>query len=94
MVRATSPQGGQRVSRPLSPFALPRAAPAAKMGGGRSLHFLPLLCGATTRRARPGRTAPAPHYALLQRTRGILANPLPMRVSGHNLDHDGEVFAL
>ncbi len=38
VVRATSPQGGQRVSRPLSPLALPRAAPAAKKGG------LPTIC--------------------------------------------------
>ena len=33
---------------------LPGAAPAAKKGG-RSLHFLPLLCGATTRREHAGR---------------------------------------
>ena len=30
---ATSPQGGKRVSFSLSPFSLPRAAPAAKKGG-------------------------------------------------------------
>ncbi len=78
-MRATSP----------CPVAHQRQKP-----GGRSLHFLPLLCDATTYHARRGSAAPAPHYALPQRTRGIRANPLPMRVSGHNLDHDGEDFAL
>ena len=43
VVRATSPQGGQRVSRPLSPFALPRAAPAAKNGGSLSPPAPPLV---------------------------------------------------
>ena len=58
--------------------------------GGRSLHFLPLLCGATPRRARRGQLKPAPHYALPQRIRGIRANSLPMRIPGHSLDHNGE----
>ena len=62
--------------------------------GGRSLHHLLLPCGATTRRARRGRAGPTPHRALPQRTRGIRANPRPMRVSKHNLDHDGEGFTL
>ena len=62
--------------------------------GGRSLHFLPLPCGATTRRAGRGRAMPAPHGALPRRIRGIRANPRTMRVSGHSLDHNGEGFAL
>ena len=62
--------------------------------GGRSLHFLPLLSGATTRRARGGHAMPALHGALRQRTRAIRANPRPMRIPGHNLDHNGEGFAL
>ena len=40
VVRATPKKGRQRVSRPLSPFALPRAAPAAKTWG-RSHHQHP-----------------------------------------------------
>ena len=90
---ATPKRGGEVVDFGVHRLPLPGAAPAAK-NRGRSLHFLPLLCVATTRRARRGRAAPAPHYALPQRTRGIRANPLPMRVSGHNLDHDGEDSAL
>ena len=81
------------VDRRVDHLPLPGAAPAAKKGG-RSLHFLPLPCGATTRRARRGRAGAAPHYALPQRIRRIRANPLPMRVSGHSLDHNGEGFAL
>ena len=33
---------------------------------------------------------PAPHRALPSRTRGIRANPRPMRISRHDLDHNGE----
>ena len=62
--------------------------------GGRSLHFLPLPCGATTRRARRGHRGAAPHGALPQRIWGIRANPRPMRIPGHSLDHNGEGFAL
>ncbi len=61
---------------------------------GRSLHFLPLLCGATTRCARRGTGGLAPHWALPRRRRAIRANPRPMRIPGHNLDHNGEGFAL
>ena len=50
VVRATSPQGRQSVSRPLSPFALPRAAPAAKRWG--SLSPLPPPPGAAHRATR------------------------------------------
>ena len=90
---ATPKTRGGRVARGLATFPPARGAPAAKMRG--SLPPLPpLLCGATTRRARRGRAVPAPHYPLPQRTRGIRANPLPMRLSGHNLDHTGEDFAL
>ena len=45
--------------------------------GGRSLHFLPLPCGAPTRRARRGHAGAAPYGALPQRTRGIRANSRP-----------------
>ena len=62
--------------------------------GGCSLHFLPLLCGVTPRRARRGQLKPAPRYALPQRIRGIRANSLPMRIPGHSLDHNGEGSAL
>ena len=37
---------------------------------------------------------PAPHGALPHRIWAIRANPRPMRVSGNNLDHNGEGFAL
>ena len=36
----------------------------------------------------------APHGALPYRIWAICANPCPMRIPGHNLDHDGEGFAL
>ena len=53
MVRATSPQGGKRVSFSLSPFTLPRAAPAAKKGGSLSPPA-PLSCGAPLRPGEGG----------------------------------------
>ena len=37
---------------------------------------------------------PALHGALPHRIRAIRANPRPMRIPGHNLDHNGEDFAL
>ena len=77
----------------LSPFTLPGGAPAPKIGGS-----LPPLPPPPVRRhdarVRRGRASPVPHYALPQRTRGIRANPLPMRVSGHNLDHNSDGSAL
>ena len=51
--RATSPQGGQRVSLGLSPFDPPRAAPAAKTGGALSPPAA-LPCGAPPRRVGGG----------------------------------------
>ena len=41
-----------------------------------------------------GHAMPAPHGALPHRIWAIRANPCPMRVSGHSLDHSGEDFAL
>ena len=72
---------------------LPGGAPAPKKWGSLSPPP-PLPCGATTHRARGARTGPAPHGALLGRIWAIRANPRPMRVSGHSLDHDGEGLAL
>lgn len=43
---------------------------------------------------RQGHAMLAPHGALPQRTWVIRANPLPMRIPGHSLDHNGDVFAL
>ena len=37
---------------------------------------------------------PALHGALPHRIRAIRANPRPMRIPGHNLDHTGEGSAL
>ena len=51
VVRATPKRGRQRVSGPLSPFALPRAAPAAQKGGSLSPPA-PLSRGAPLRQAR------------------------------------------
>ena len=62
--------------------------------GGRSLHHLPLPCGAADAPCEAGTRGAAPHRALPQRTRGIRANPRPMRISRHSLDHNGEGFAL
>ena len=91
---ATPPRGGVSGGPKGGPLTPPRWRTSAEKGGGRSLHFLPLPCGATTRRAGRGRAMPAPHAALPRRIRGIRANPRPMRVSGHSLDHNGEGFAL
>ena len=51
---------------------------------------------AAPRRAVRGGDAPGRRRrsALPQRTRGIRANPRPMRIPGHSLDHNGEGFAL
>ena len=86
---ATPKRGGKVVDFGVHHLPSPVAHQRQK-SGGRSLHFIPLPCSATTRRARRGRTRPAPHYALPQRTRAIRANPCPMRIPGHNLDHNGE----
>ena len=58
--------------------------------GGRSLHHPPLSCGAPTRRARRGCPPPPPHNALPRRTRGIRANPPPVRLSRQGPDHSKE----
>ena len=58
--------------------------------GGRSLHHLPLQCGATRRRARRGRTGSAPHCALPRRIWRIRANPCPIRLSRQGPDHSSE----
>ena len=61
VVRATPRKGRQRVSRPLSPFALPRAAPAAKTWGSLSPPSPPPVrrhdapCEAGTRRTGAAR---------------------------------------
>ena len=86
MVRATSPQGGQRVSRPLPPFALPRAAPAAKKG--RSHHQHPSR--AARRCAGRGGTREAqPRLASPQRSRGIRVVPRLMRRFVNAQNHSG-----
>ena len=68
------------VDRRVDHLPLPGAAPAVKKGGG------------APSTSSPSRVAP--HYALPQRIRRIRANPLPMRIPGHSLDHNGEGFAL
>ena len=82
------------VDRRVDHLPLPGAAPAGKKGG--SLPPLPpppvrrhdAPCGAGTREGT------GPHGALPRRIRGIRANPRPMRIPGHSLDHNGEGFAL
>ena len=51
---------------------------------------------AAPRRAVRGGDAPGRRCrsALPRRTRGIRANPCPMRIPGHSLDHNGEGCAL
>ena len=61
---------------------------------GRSLHFLPSRAAPRRAVQGGGHAMPAPHGALPQKRRAIRANPRPMRIPGHNLDHDGEGFAL
>ena len=74
------------MSEPLSPFALPRAAPAAKKGGS-----LPppssLPCGAP---GEAGTSEAQPRFTFSQPTRGIRANPLPIRLSRQGPDHSSE----
>ena len=72
---------------------LPGGAPAPKIGGS----LLPLPPPPVRRHDAPcetGTRGGAPHGALPQRNWGIRANPRPMRVSRHSLDHNGEGFAL
>ena len=72
---------------------LPGGAPAAKIRGSLSplppppvrRHDAP--CEAGTREAQP-------RFALSQPTRGIRANPLPIRLSRQGPDHNGEGSAL
>ena len=72
----------------------PSDGASAPKKGGRSLHQLPLPCGAPTRRVRRRTRSAAPYCALPRRTRGIRANPRPMRIPGHSLHHNGEGCAL
>ena len=69
---------------------LPGAAPAVKKRGS----LPPLPPPPVRRHDAPGEGGTRGAGALPQRTRGIRANPLPMRVSGHDLNHNGEDFAL
>ena len=66
VVRATPKNGGKMVNFGVHHLPAPVAHQRLK-SGGRSHHFLPLRCGATTRHARRGRAGPAPHGALPQR---------------------------
>ena len=59
--------------------------------GGRSLHFLTVQARRTVRRGdTPGAVPPR----LSQPTRGIRANPLPIRHSRQGSDHNSEGCAL
>ena len=62
--------------------------------GGRSHHHLPLRAAPRRALRGGGHTMPQTRGALRPRTRAIRANPLPMRIPGLNLDHNGEDFAL
>ena len=46
------PEGSVYRAPPCAPVNARRCRSSGQKGGGRSLHFLPLPCGATTRRAR------------------------------------------
>ena len=70
---------------------LPPGGALAPKKGGRSPHFLPPQARRT---GRGGDTPAAALPRLAQPAWGIRANPRPMRVSGHSLDHNGEGFAL
>ena len=72
---------------------LPGGAPAPKKPGSLPPPS-PLPCGAPTRRVRRGHAGPAPYCALLRRTRGIRANPPPIRLSRQSSHHSGEGCAL
>ena len=93
MVRATSPQGGKRVSFSLSPFTLPRAAPAAKKGGVALTTSTPLVRRAVTP-SEGGTREAQPRFALSQRTREIRVVPRLMRRFVKVSNHNGECSAL
>ena len=73
-------------------FTPARWRTSGQKSGGRSLHFLPLPCGATTCRARRGQRQARRRTTLVpQRIRGIRANPLSNAgFPGTGLDHNGE----
>ena len=75
-------------------YLLPVAHQRQKTVALTTISPSPSPCGATTRRARRGHAMPVPHGALPQRTRAIRANPRPMQIPGHSLDHSGEGSAL
>ena len=80
------------VDRRVDHLPLPGAAPAVKKGG---LPPLPPPRVAPRRAVRGGgHTMPPPNGALPHRIWAIRANPRPIRIPGHNLDHNGEGFAL
>ena len=74
----------------LSPFTLPRAAPAAKKGGSLSPPA-PLSCGAAAPGGRGTREA-HPRFAFSQRTRKICVVPRLMRRFGKVSNHKGGVL--
>ena len=82
--------GGEMVNYGMHHLPLPGGAPAPKNMG--SLPPLALPPGAA--HGRRGDTPGAALPRLSQPTRGIRANPCPMRVSAQSLDHNGEGFAL
>ena len=90
VVRATPENGGEMVNFGVHHLPAPVAHQRRK-NGGRSLHFLPRQARRTGRRRDTPGTAPP---RVSQPTRGIRANPRPMRIPGHSLDHNGEGFAL
>jgi len=89
VVRATSPEPGGACGPRGGPPTPSRWRTSAKKVG--SLSPLPPPPGAPPRRAWRGGTREAqPRFALSQPTRGIRANPCPIRLSRQGPDHSSE----
>ena len=83
---ATPKNGGEMVNFGVHHLPFPVAHQRLK-SGGRSLHFLPLQARRAVQRGATLGTAPP---RLSQPTRGIRANPCPIRLSRQGPDHSSE----
>ena len=81
------------MSEPLSPFALPRAAPAAKKGGVALTTSTPLVRRAVAP-SEGGTREAQPRFAVSHGTRKIRVVPCLMRRFGKVPHHNGEDSAL
>ena len=80
------PEGSVYRAPPCAPVNARRCRSSGQKGGGAPSAFFPPV-----RRAdAPGTREAQPRFALSQPTRGIRANPLPIRLSRQGPDHSSE----